>query len=60
MLDYLITELGAHKMVMDPQTWNVRPIACYEKCSLKKVKLLPKYEWTEGEQRDSWLMEYSG
>ncbi|MFK7696815.1 GNAT family N-acetyltransferase [Paenibacillus sp. HJGM_3] len=59
MAEYLITALGASKIVMDPQTWNARAIACYEKCGFRKVKLLPNYEWTEGEQRDSWLMEFS-
>jgi aminoglycoside 6'-N-acetyltransferase len=59
MVNYLITELDVSKIVMDPQTWNVRAIACYEKCGFKKVKLLPKHEWHEGEFRDQWLMEYS-
>jgi aminoglycoside 6'-N-acetyltransferase len=59
MVDYLIHFLDAGKIVMDPQTWNARAIACYEKCGFKKVKLLPKHEWHEGELRDSWLMEYS-
>jgi aminoglycoside 6'-N-acetyltransferase len=59
MVDYLIHFLDAGKIVMDPQTWNARAIACYEKCGFKKVMLLPKHEWHEGELRDSWLMEYS-
>jgi aminoglycoside 6'-N-acetyltransferase len=59
MVNYLITELDVSKIVMDPQTWNVRAIACYEKCGFKKVQLLPKHEWHEGELRDSWLMEFS-
>lgn len=59
MIDYLIHVLEADKIVMDPQTWNTRAVACYEKCGFKKIKLLPKNEWHEGELRDCWLMEYS-
>ncbi|WP_432363853.1 GNAT family N-acetyltransferase [Sporosarcina sp. UB5] len=56
---YLLTEKNADRIVMDPQTWNERAIRCYEKCGFKKVKLLPKHEWHEGEYRDCWLIEYS-
>jgi aminoglycoside 6'-N-acetyltransferase len=59
MVDHLIHFLDAGKIVMDPQIWNARAIACYEKCGFKKVKLLLKHEWHEGEIRDCWLMEYS-
>ena len=58
-VDYLITKLGASKVVMEPQTRNVRAIACYEKCGFRKVRILPKHEWHEGEMRDQWVMEYS-
>jgi len=59
MIDFLMREKGADRVVMDPQSWNARAIACYEKCGMKKVKLLPKHEIHEGELRDAWLMEYS-
>lgn len=55
---YLLTDKKAERIVMDPQTWNERAIRCYEKCGFKKVKLLPKHEWHEGEYRDCWLIEY--
>ncbi|MET3698919.1 aminoglycoside 6'-N-acetyltransferase [Bacillus oleivorans] len=58
MIEYLVKEKRASKVVMDPQTWNERAIAVYEKCGMRKVKLLPKNEWHEGEYRDCWLMEY--
>ncbi|WP_199256861.1 MULTISPECIES: GNAT family N-acetyltransferase [Bacillaceae] len=58
MIDFLVKEKGADRVVMDPQSWNMRAIACYEKCGMKKVKYLPKHEMHEGELRDSWLMEY--
>jgi aminoglycoside 6'-N-acetyltransferase len=58
MVDYLINTKRADKVVMDPQTWNERAIQCYEKCGFRKVKLLPKHEFHEGDYRDSWLIEY--
>jgi aminoglycoside 6'-N-acetyltransferase len=58
MIDYLIEKKGADKVVMDPQIWNRRAIACYESCGLEKKKLIPRNEWHEGEWRDAWLMEY--
>ena len=59
MVDYLLEQKQAGKVVMDPQACNVRAIKCYEKCGFKKVKLLPKHELHEGEYRDCWLMEYN-
>ncbi|GAA0315449.1 GNAT family N-acetyltransferase [Bacillus carboniphilus] len=59
MFDYLVNQKQANRIVMDPQTWNERAIATYEKCGMKKVKLLPENEWHEGEYRDCWLMEYT-
>jgi aminoglycoside 6'-N-acetyltransferase len=59
VVNYLIEEQGADRIVVDPQTWNERAIACYEKSGFKKKKLLHKHEWHEGEYRDSWLMEFN-
>lgn len=58
MVDFLTEEKKAARVVMDPQTRNIRAIRCYEKCGFKKVKLLPKNEWHEGKYQDCWLMEY--
>ncbi|MFJ7935088.1 GNAT family N-acetyltransferase [Sporosarcina sp. NPDC096371] len=60
MVKYLIEEIGADRIVMDPQTWNERAIRCYEKCGFEKVKLMQANEWHEGEYRDCWLIEYRG
>ena len=57
VVDYLIEEKGADRIVMDPQAGNERAIRCYEKCGFEKVKLLPKRELHEGEYRDCWLIE---
>lgn len=59
MVNYLTKQKGADKVVMDPQAWNKRAIACYEKCGFKKIKLLKEHEQHEGEYRDCWLIEYS-
>ncbi|WP_246938503.1 GNAT family N-acetyltransferase [Bacillus pinisoli] len=59
MVHFLSNTVGASKIIMDPQTWNVRAIRCYEKCGFVKKMLLPKREWHEGEYRDCWLIEYS-
>jgi aminoglycoside 6'-N-acetyltransferase len=59
MVQFLFEKKNADKVVMDPQTWNNRAIRCYKKCGFKKVKLLPKHEWHEGEYRDCWLIEYT-
>lgn len=58
MKDYLLNEKHADILIMDPQVWNERAIACYEKCGFQKVKFLPAHELHEGEMRDCWLMEY--
>ena len=58
MVKYLFEHKNADRVVMDPQTRNVRAIKCYEKCGFKKVKILPKRELHEGEHQDCWLIEY--
>ncbi|ACT03812.1 GNAT family N-acetyltransferase [Paenibacillus sp. JDR-2] len=57
-VQYVVKERGARKIVMDPQTWNARALRVYEKCCFKKVKLLEKREWHEGQYRDCWLIAY--
>ncbi|MEC3884781.1 GNAT family N-acetyltransferase [Halobacillus sp. HZG1] len=58
MVQFLIENKKADRVVMDPQTSNMRAIRCYEKCGFKKVKLLPNREFHEGEYKDCWFMEY--
>lgn len=58
IIERLVQEKQASRIVLDPQTWNERAIRCYENCGFQKVKLLPEREWHEGEFRDCWLMEY--
>ena len=47
------------RVIMDPQRTNSRAIRCYEKCGFKKVRILPKHEFHEGELRDCWLIEFN-
>ena len=58
MLTYLIEHKQATIVIMDPQVNNNRALKCYEKCGFKKVRLLPKNEFHEGQYRDCWLIEY--
>lgn len=58
IVEYLEDALGAGRVVMDPQCWNARVIACYEKCGFKKVRILPRHEMHEGEMRDCQLVEW--
>ncbi|MDR0268418.1 GNAT family N-acetyltransferase [Paenibacillus sp.] len=57
MVKYLLVELKADRIVMDPQAWNTRAVRVYEKCGFIKKKLLPQHERHEGEYRDCWLIE---
>ena len=58
VVEFLIREKGAGRIVMDPRMQNDRAIYCYEKCGFTKVELLPKRELHEGAYHDCWLMEY--
>lgn len=58
MVNYLIAQHQAVRILMDPQTWNERALHVYEKCGFRKLDLLPKHEYHEGEMRDCWLIAY--
>ncbi|AYC30829.1 N-acetyltransferase [Paenisporosarcina cavernae] len=58
MVGFLQKELGAERIILDPQVENRRAVAVYEKCGFQQIKLLPKHEWHEGVKRDCWLMEW--
>ncbi len=59
MVNYLVEQQQADKVVMEPHVQNLRALKCYEKCGFKKIRLLPKQELHEGEYRDCWLIEYN-
>ncbi|UAL49313.1 GNAT family N-acetyltransferase [Sutcliffiella horikoshii] len=57
LVNYLITQKGINRLVMDPMTSNGRAIKCYEKCGFNKVRVLHEHILHEGQYRDCWLME---
>ncbi|WP_026591113.1 GNAT family N-acetyltransferase [Bacillus sp. UNC437CL72CviS29] len=57
-ITYIINELGAEAIAMDPRVSNERAIRCYEKCGFQKVKRLKAHELHEGKLEDCWMMEY--
>lgn len=59
MVGFLKKQRAADRVIMDPQVTNDRALRCYEKCGFKKVKLLSKHEFHEGEYRDCLLMVYT-
>lgn len=58
VITYIINELGAEAIAMDPKVSNERAIRCYEKCGFRKIKILKKHELHEGMREDCWMMEY--
>jgi aminoglycoside 6'-N-acetyltransferase len=56
VLRYLFMEIKADLVCVDPYTWNLRAIRCYEKCGFKKIKILEKRELFEGLYKDSQIM----
>ncbi|ART76493.1 GNAT family N-acetyltransferase [Sutcliffiella horikoshii] len=59
MVNYLLTQRGVNRLVMDPMISNGRGIKCYKKCGFKKIKVLGEHILHEGKYRDCWLMEYT-
>lgn len=57
-ITYIMNELGAVAIAMDPRVSNERAIRCYEKCGFQKVKVLEEHELHEGVLEDCWMMEY--
>ena len=57
-ITYIMENLGAEAIAMDPRVNNERAISCYEKCGFKKVKILKEHELHEGKLEDCWMIEY--
>ncbi|CAM4384878.1 2-aminoglycoside phosphotransferase [Bacillus manliponensis] len=57
-ITYVIEEIGAEAIAMDPRVSNERAIRCYEKCGFQKIKILKEHELHEGTLEDCWMMEY--
>jgi aminoglycoside 6'-N-acetyltransferase len=58
VVDHVVERCGARRVVIDPVVTNVRAIRSYEKCGFRKVKVLPRHEYSEGKWTDNWLMVY--
>ena len=48
MANYLAINLNAERIAMDPQTWNLKALKCYEKSGFRKKEKLKKQEYHEG------------
>ncbi|MGQ0422633.1 GNAT family N-acetyltransferase, partial [Bacillus sp. HC-Mk] len=55
-ITYIMGEMGAEAIAMDPKVNNERAIKCYEKSGFKKVKILKEHELHEGKLEDCWMM----
>lgn len=58
VLDYLVRERGARRVMLDPVASNARAIRAYEKCGFRKVGLVPRGEFANGQWHDQVIMEY--
>ncbi len=56
---YLFEELGADRLVVDPQLRNPRAIACYQRAGFCIEKRLEAHELFEGKAEDCVLMQYA-
>ncbi len=55
---HLITELGHHRLVIDPAADNAAAIACYRKVGFRPVGIMRRYErGPDGEWHDGLLMD---
>lgn len=55
--NYLLTALGADRVVDDPWVDNLRAIHSYIGAGFHKVKILPRHKLHKGVRVDCWLME---
>lgn len=56
LLQYIFQNEHGHAVFIDPQTWNVRAIKCYEKSGFKPLTVIEKRELHEGEYKDNLIM----
>ena len=57
-LRYLIEQMNADAVLLDPHKDNARAVRAYEKAGFRIVKELPAHEMFEGRKVDCWLMVY--
>jgi aminoglycoside 6'-N-acetyltransferase len=56
--EQLLAQDFADRVTIDPQVWNTRATRSDEKAGFVKRRLMPRFEFHEGEWRDNWLMEF--
>ena len=59
LVEYLLTDLGHHRITIDPATENVAAVRCYEKAGFRRVGVMEAC-WLDphtNEWRDAILME---
>lgn len=59
LLHHLFAWENADRVYIDPQTWNLRAVRCYEKSGFRPLGVVEKRELHEGELRDSLIMMVS-
>ncbi|WP_246540931.1 GNAT family N-acetyltransferase [Mycobacterium spongiae] len=58
LLRWLFTDVGHHRVTIDPAIDNVAAIRCYEQCGFRRVGVMRQYERTPDDgYRDGLLME---
>jgi acetylornithine deacetylase/succinyl-diaminopimelate desuccinylase-like protein/RimJ/RimL family protein N-acetyltransferase len=56
VLDHLVVERSARRVLIDPRVVNERAVHLYEKVGFRRVRVLPDHEVHEGASWDNWLM----
>jgi aminoglycoside 6'-N-acetyltransferase len=57
LVEHLLSDLGHHRIVIDPEVRNHAAIRCYEKAGFEPVGVMRKSFLIHGEWRDCVLME---
>ena len=58
VLDHLVIDRGARRVLIDPRVVNERAVHLYERVGFRRVKVLAGHEVHEGRAWDNWLMSY--
>ena len=56
LAQFLFAHEHAELIVINPQTWNIRALRCYEKCGFQTLTILPQYELHDGSLMDCAVM----
>ena len=55
-IQYLFQKRNADIIFIDPQTWNIRAVKCYEKSGFAPLTVIEKREQHDDEYKDSLIM----